>query len=68
MNNTHPEFNKFIVDQAAANGMPPDLLGARVVGRWKSGAPIDLTPTQDDPALAADPQRNNDFTFDHPPA
>lgn len=65
MNNPDPEFNKFVVDQAAENNMPPDLLGARIVGRWKSGAPIDLTPTQDDPVLAADAQRNNDFTFFH---
>ncbi|KAF7799175.1 hypothetical protein EIP86_010406 [Pleurotus ostreatoroseus] len=40
-----------------------DLLGARMFGRWKSGAPIDLTPFSDDPALGADPQRNNDFDF-----
>lgn len=27
------------------------------------GAPIDITPTKDDPALGADPQRNNKFDF-----
>ena len=32
-------------------------------GRFKSGAPIDITPVKDDPALAKDPQRNNDFDF-----
>ena len=40
-----------------------DLLGARMVGRWKSGAPIDITPLKDDPKLGADPERNNDFDF-----
>jgi len=25
------------------------ILGARLVGRWKSGAPIDLSPFKDDP-------------------
>jgi deferrochelatase/peroxidase EfeB len=60
------EFNKFVADQAAENGISADLLGARIIGRWKSGAPIDLAPTQDDPALAVDPQRNNDFDFTHP--
>ncbi|KAJ3501120.1 hypothetical protein NLJ89_g9483 [Agrocybe chaxingu] len=34
-----------------------------MVGRWKSGAPIDVTPFKDDPALAVDPNRNNDFAF-----
>ncbi|KAK0496631.1 peroxidase TAP [Armillaria luteobubalina] len=50
-----------------APGLSPEdgseLRGARMVGRWKSGAPIDITPLQDDPELAADPQRNNDFRF-----
>lgn len=66
INNIYPEFNKFVADNAAANAMSPDLLGARIVGRWKSGAPVDLTPTQDDPVLAADPFRNNNFNFSHP--
>ena len=34
-----------------------ELLGARMVGRWKSGAPIDISPFQDDPILASDPAR-----------
>jgi len=34
-----------------------------MVGRWKSGAPIDVTPFKDDPVLANDPTRNNNFAF-----
>jgi len=67
MSNTDPEFHKFVTDQAAENNMSADLLGSRIIGRWKSGAPIDITPDQDDPVLAADPFRNNDFDFSHPP-
>jgi len=66
MNNTDLEFNQFVDDSAAANKLPSDLLGARMIGRWKSGAPIDLSPTQDDTTLAKDPQRNNNFDFTHP--
>jgi len=33
------------------------------MGRWRSGAPLTLAPTHDDPALGADPRRNNDFTY-----
>ena len=40
-----------------------DFLGARMFGRWKSGAPIDLAPLADNPALGADPERNNLFTY-----
>nr|4W7M_A Chain A, Dye-decolorizing peroxidase [Auricularia auricula-judae]4W7M_B Chain B, Dye-decolorizing peroxidase [Auricularia auricula-judae] len=64
-----PEFNKYLLDNAPAGSgslqARADLLGARMVGRWKSGAPIDLTPTADDPALGADAQRNNNFTYSH---
>src|SRR3954447_22790228 len=37
------------------------LLGAKMVGRWQSGAPLALSPDGDNPALGADPKRNNDF-------
>ncbi|KAJ7917245.1 fungal peroxidase [Mycena leptocephala] len=63
-----PEFNKFLTDNPIV--MPnltsqqgSDLLGARMVGRWKSGAPVELSPLFDDPVLGADRLRNNDFTF-----
>jgi len=58
-----PEFGKFISDQSASLGADPVLLGARLVGRWKSGAPVALTPSQDDTTLAKDSQQNNDFDF-----
>ncbi|KAL0565437.1 dye-decolorizing heme-containing peroxidase [Marasmius crinis-equi] len=66
-----PEFNKFVTDNAlSVPGLTQqeniDLTGARMVGRWKSGAPIDLAPLRDDPALAKDDQRNNNFNFAHP--
>jgi Dyp-type peroxidase family len=38
-------------------------LGAKMVGRWQSGAPLALSPDQDDPRLGADPGRNNDFGY-----
>ncbi|WP_370615397.1 Dyp-type peroxidase [Mumia qirimensis] len=47
----------------SANATEEDLLGAKVVGRWQSGAPLALTPDRDDPELGRDPQRNNDFGF-----
>ncbi|HYW88172.1 MAG TPA: peroxidase [Chloroflexota bacterium] len=48
------------------NGETPqeqELIAAKLMGRWRSGAPLVLAPEQDDPALGADPQRNNDFNY-----
>lgn len=39
------------------------LLGAKMVGRWQSGAPLTLSPQRDDPKLGADRHRNNDFLY-----
>ncbi|KAL0565457.1 dye-decolorizing heme-containing peroxidase [Marasmius crinis-equi] len=66
-----PEFSKYLNDTAPpVEGLSEDearhLFGSRMVGQWKSGAPIDLAPLKDDLALGADPQRRNNFTFDHP--
>jgi len=55
-------FNRFL----HANGNTEEereLLAAKLVGRWRSGAPLTLAPEVDDPALGADPRRNNDFNY-----
>ena len=41
-----------------------ELLAAKMMGRWRSGAPLALCPFHDDPELGADPRRNNDFMFE----
>ncbi|KAK7437242.1 dye-decolorizing heme-containing peroxidase [Stygiomarasmius scandens] len=66
-----PEFSKYVQDHALnVPGLTEeenaDLFGARLIGRWKSGAPIDLAPLRDDPDLGANNQMNNNFTFAHP--
>jgi Dyp-type peroxidase family len=40
-----------------------ELLAAKFMGRWRSGAPLVLSPDRDDPELGADPLRNNDFNY-----
>jgi len=55
-------FNRFL----HANGATEDereLVAAKLVGRWRSGAPLTLAPDRDDPDLGADPKRNNDFEY-----
>jgi len=58
-----PEFRKFVAEQAARLAMDPQLLAARMVGRWRSGAPLELASLRDDPTLGGDNNRNNDFEF-----
>lgn len=58
-----PEFRNFIRKQAALLGMDPELLAARMVGRWKSGAPLESAPLHDNVVLGTDEKHNNDFAF-----
>lgn len=56
------KFREFL----AEHGETPEeqeLLAAKLMGRWRSGAPLVLAPDKDDPKLADDPQRNNDFNY-----
>jgi len=59
-------FNDFVRSQAEDEASE-ELLAAKLVGRWRSGAPLTLAPERDDPALGADPARNNDFDFSRDP-
>ena len=62
-----PEFRRFVAEQASRLGMDRELLAARMVGRWKSGAPLELAPLRDDRRLGADERRRNDFEFSDDP-
>jgi Dyp-type peroxidase family len=56
------EFRRYL----KANSKGPEdeeLIAAKMMGRWRSGAPLALCPFHDDPELGADRHRNNDFLF-----
>jgi Dyp-type peroxidase family len=40
-----------------------DRLAAKIVGRWRDGTPLDVSPSQPDPAVVADKNRNNAFSY-----
>ena len=72
-NGTFVAFRKFHADVASfrrflqensTSTEEQELLAAKMVGRWRSGAPLVLSPEQDDPELGADPERNNLFRYD----
>ncbi|SED70657.1 Dyp-type peroxidase family [Bradyrhizobium lablabi] len=55
-------FRHYLREQAASPE-DEDLIAAKMVGRWRSGAPLALAAEQDDPELGADQDRNNAFGF-----
>ena len=71
-NGTFVAIRKFHMDVAAfrrylrAQASSPEeeeLIAAKMVGRWRSGAPLVLAPDRDDPELGTDGNRNNDFSY-----
>jgi Dyp-type peroxidase family len=72
-------FNDFLAQAASANSMTEDLLGAKFVGRYKSGAALEHTadegpdvdpnagdPSTNDPTLLSAEKINN-FDYDQDP-
>jgi Dyp-type peroxidase family len=55
-------YRRYLRDRATSRA-EADALGAKMVGRWQSGAPLALAPDRDDPELGSDARRNNDFLF-----
>ncbi len=55
-------YRRYLRDRAASRA-DEALLGAKMVGRWQSGAPLALAPTGDDPELGQDVLHHNDFGY-----
>ena len=56
------EFRKYLKSISSCSD-EEELIAAKMMGRWRSGAPLARCPLHDDPALGADPKRNNDFLY-----
>ena len=56
-------FHSFLHDQSGPLGMTPAALGARLVGRWASGAPTMREPETDNPQLGGDDCADNHFEY-----
>jgi Dyp-type peroxidase family len=55
-------FRKFL-KQNAKDTNDEELLAAKMMGRWRSGAPLALSATKDEPELGTDATKNNAFMF-----
>jgi Dyp-type peroxidase family len=58
-------FHTFLHKTAQDLGIAPELLGAKVVGRWQSGAPLLRSGETDTPALGQNDCANNNFQYFH---
>ncbi|WP_433514897.1 Dyp-type peroxidase [Nonomuraea sp. CA-143628] len=56
-------FRRYLKDNST-DPSDEELLAAKIMGRWRSGAPLALSPLHDDPALGADRTRSNVFLFE----
>ena len=54
-------FRKYL-HEVASSPSEEELI-AKMVGRWRSGAPLCSAPEDDDPGLGADRNRNNNFGY-----
>jgi Dyp-type peroxidase family len=60
-------FRTFLREQAKGYAGDEELLAAKLVGRWRDGTPLVLSPDRMDPDLVKDNGRNNDFRYGDDP-
>jgi Dyp-type peroxidase family len=56
-------FRSYLDEHAALYGGGKEKLAAKLIGRWRDGTPIELSPDRPDPSIAQDPSRSTNFTF-----
>ncbi len=56
-------FRRFLAETAEEVERDEEWVAAKLMGRWRSGAPIVLAPDADAPELADEPERNDNFNF-----
>lgn len=56
-------FEAFLADQSRQTNLDPELIAAKLCGRWRSGAPLTLFPNADDPEPLKNFERYNSFDY-----
>ena len=54
-------FEEFL--QSNKDKIDPELLAAKMCGRWRNGVPLALSPDTDEPAGGISPEQLNDFEY-----
>jgi Dyp-type peroxidase family len=60
-------FRRFVDDIARKRGDTTEHVAAQLLGRWRDGTPLALSPDRPDPAITGDPSRINTFRFGDDP-
>jgi Dyp-type peroxidase family len=56
-------FRRFVEEQGRRYPGGPELLAAKIVGRWRDGTPLEASPDRPDASIAADATKINDFSY-----
>jgi Dyp-type peroxidase family len=56
-------FRRYVEEAGRLYPGGPELLAAKIVGRWRDGTPLACSPDRPDPGLVDDPEGINDFSF-----
>ncbi len=56
------EFRKYL-KSVSTSVEEEELVAAKLMGRWRSGAPLSKCPFHDDPVVGNDPKLSNDFLY-----
>jgi Dyp-type peroxidase family len=60
-------YRRFLAARSRGYAGGEERLAAALMGRWRDGTPLALSPDRPEPALSADLQRNNAFAYGHDP-
>jgi Dyp-type peroxidase family len=60
-------FRRMLREAAAVFPGGEELLAAKIVGRWRDGTPLAVSPERPDQAIVADKARNNAFDYGDDP-
>jgi Dyp-type peroxidase family len=56
-------FDRYVAEQARLLDIRPEVLRAKIVGRWPDGTPLTLSPERPDATIATNRRRANDFLY-----
>ena len=56
-------FRSWLDRQSALYGGGKEKLAAKLIGRWRDGTPIELSPDKPDRSIAQDPNRSTNFIY-----